>query len=77
MHDNELFHQITKFLANRRVKQLCRTYHAEPDEAMGELYLRLFKLAIGKQINKPDDWTFQNGMGQLRNWLRREVRPLH
>ena len=76
MNESELLNQLTKFLAAVPVKRLCRSYHVEPPDALGELYLRLFKLAIGKEIREQSAWVFHNGMGLLRNWLRREVRTL-
>jgi hypothetical protein len=76
MAPNEVVLHVSRFLATARVKKLCRTYNAQPEEAMGELYIGLFKLAVDKQIKKPAAWISCNGTGLLRNWLRREARTL-
>jgi hypothetical protein len=76
MAPQEVLAHLTKFLATVPVQRLCQNYRTEPRDAMGELYVRLIHLANGKQIRKPADWVFYNGMGLLRNWLRREVQTL-
>jgi len=72
MQENDLVRHLRQFLATLPVKKLCRSYHAEPEEAMGELYLGLFKLANDKEIRQPIAWISRNGMGLLKNHMRRE-----
>jgi hypothetical protein len=76
MQPNQLVNHVTEFLSATPVKRLCRSYRTDPCDAQGELYFRLIHLASGKDIRKPADWVFRNGMGILRNWLRREVQTL-
>lgn len=76
MTTNELLIQLTQFLSAVPVKRLCQSYRTEPVDALGELYVGLLNRARSKQIQKPAAWVFRNGMGLLRNWLRREVRTL-
>lgn len=73
---NDLLSYIRGFLSTLRVKRLCRSYHVEPDDALGELYLRLYGPASQKQIRNPAAWISRNGFGVLQNWLRREGRTL-
>ena len=70
MTPNEVLNHLTRFLATVPVKRLCQRYATETRDAQGDLYVRLVHLANGKQIRKPDDWVFRNGMTP-RNWLRR------
>ncbi len=76
MQPNKVLNHLIKFLATVPVERLCRSYRTEPRDAQGELYVRLIHLSSGKEIQKSADWVFRNGMGILRNWLRREVQTL-
>jgi hypothetical protein len=76
MVPDEVLTHLTKFLEAAPVQRLCRSYCTEPRDALGELYVGLIHLANGKQIRMPAVWVLRNGMGLLRNWLRREVRTL-
>jgi hypothetical protein len=68
---------IGRLLTSAQARRLCRKYGADPLEALGELYLRLRRRATTQRIDNPEAWVNVNGLGVLRNYLRREhvVRP--
>lgn len=72
MNEIVLTDEITAFLATSRAGKLCRDYHAQPEEALGELFIRLRRQMGEREIRNPAAWVHANGMGLLRNYLRRE-----
>ena len=76
MSDHDLFLQISKVLKTRQVRKLCRGYHVDPDDGLGELFERLSKRSRNELIVNPAIWVYTNGLGVLRNWLLREIRTL-
>lgn len=75
MSDSELIRELTRFLGSGTATRICRPYGAEPVDALGELFLRLFPRAR-EPIRSPHAWVTANATGLLRNHLRAEYRPL-
>lgn len=75
MSVDDLVQELTRFLSSRQAIDLCRPYHTEPSEALGELFLRL-KPRLAQPIRTPQAWVTTNARGYLRNYLRREYTPL-
>lgn len=77
MIDESLATRIERFLNSRQAARLCKKYQTDPRAAWGEIYLRLQGRAKAKTIKNMDAWVVVNGLGVLRNYLRREciIRP--
>jgi hypothetical protein len=73
--EQALIEQLSSFLQSSLAVALCHRYGVEPDEALGELYLRLSP-KTQQPIRKPSVWIRVNATGLLRNFLRAEYREL-
>lgn len=67
--------EVQLFLNSATARRLCMRYRTEPAEAMGELFIRLFR-RINEPIRNPRAWVRALGAGYLRNFLRSECREL-
>lgn len=75
MTRSTLSKNLIAFLRTGHAQNLCRSYGAEPMGALGELFLRL-EHRRKRRIRRPRPWLRINATGLLRNYLRRECRPL-
>jgi len=72
MTEDVLLEEIFALLSCSKVRKMCRSYHAIPEDAMGELYVQLAPKILTKDIRCPRAWVNANGTGILRNYLYRE-----
>ena len=75
MSTEALAEELNRFLDSTQAKRLCRPYFVSPDEATGELYLQLAP-KIGQPFRNFRAWVRTNASCLLRNFLRRECKPL-
>jgi protein involved in ribonucleotide reduction len=75
MSAESLMDHLIAFLASPQARKLCRSYAADPTEALGELFIRLAH-RIQHRVRTPEIWVRVNASGLLRNYLRREHKAL-
>ena len=68
MNPDDLAQHLQQFLTSRTAKALCHKYGADPQEAMGDLFVRM----VGKQPKtNPKAWFNKSVIGLLKNYLCR------